>query len=131
MIDETQRRQLFDALVKELGEGPAVSLMEMLPPGGWDDLARRADLAELRGEFGELRGEFGELRAEVGLLDGRLTGQIGELRGEVRGLEARLTGEVAALGSRLDAQLAKLITANVVTSGALAGLAFAAARLGA
>jgi hypothetical protein len=98
--------------------------MEMLPQGGWDDLARRADLAELRGEFGELRGEFG-------LLDGRLTGQIGELRGEVRGLEARLTGEVAALGSRLDAQLAKLITANVVTSGALAGLAFAAARLGA
>lgn len=127
MVSDEQRRALFDALVAGLGHGPATTMMQLLPPEGWSDVARRGDLhamrAELRGEIGELRGQMGELRGEVRALDHRLSGDI-------RALDSRLSGEMAALRSRLDAQLAKLMAANAVTAAAVAGLVLGAVRLG-
>ena len=68
-MNDDDRRTLFAALDGALGERPAATLMELLPPVGWGDVARRSDLdalrAELRGEMAELRGEMAELRAEV------------------------------------------------------------------
>lgn len=39
------------ALREELGEAVADTLMEHLPPSGWGDLARRADIEVLRAEM--------------------------------------------------------------------------------
>jgi hypothetical protein len=172
MVTDVQRRTLFDALVNQLGEGPAETMMELLPPVDWADMARRSDVAELRsdlvsgmramdgrltGEIGGLRGEMGELRGGMRAMDGRLTGEIGGLRGEMgelrggmRAMDGRLTGEIGglrgemgelrgeigelrgemrALGSRVEAQFAKLVVANLLTSGALVGLVLGAVRL--
>ena len=65
MLTDRDRRELFDALQRVLGEGPATSLMELLPPVGWNDVARRSDLVAVRGEMAELRGEMATLRAEL------------------------------------------------------------------
>lgn len=46
------------------------------------------------------------------------SGEIGELRGEI----GELRGETAGLSSRLDAQLSKLIAANVTTLAAATAL---------
>jgi hypothetical protein len=136
MVTDVQRRTLFDALVNQLGEGPAETMMELLPPVDWADMARRSDVAELRsdlvsgmramdgrltGEIGGLRGEMGGLRGEIG----GLRGEMGELRGEI----GELRGEMRALGSRVEAQFAKLVVANLLTSGALVGLVLGAVRL--
>ncbi len=154
MVTDVQRRTLFDALVNQLGEGPAETMMELLPPVDWADMARRSDVAELRsdlvsemramdgrltGEIGGLRGEMGELRGGMRAMDGRLTGEIGGLRGEMGGLRGEmgelrgemgeLRGEMRALGSRVEAQFAKLVVANLLTSGALVGLVLGAVRL--
>ncbi len=111
MVTDVRRRRLFDALVRELGEDSAETLMELLPPMDWSELARRAEMAAM---------------------DGRLTAELGGLRGEMGGLRgemAELRGEVRALGARLDAQFAKLVTANLATSAALAAMIGVAVRL--
>ncbi|HEV2759959.1 MAG TPA: hypothetical protein VGV86_10375 [Acidimicrobiales bacterium] len=69
MVSDLDRRGLYDALAQRLGHGPAGTLMELLPPVGWADVARQSDLTALRGEMAELRaelkGEIGELHAEL------------------------------------------------------------------
>ena len=69
MVSDHDRRDLYEALEQGLGAGAAGTLMELLPPVGWADVARQSDVvalrAELRGEMAELRGEMSELRAEV------------------------------------------------------------------
>ena len=57
MSDE-DRRDLYEALERRLGQGPAATMMELLPPVGWADLARQSDLTALRGEMAELRAEI-------------------------------------------------------------------------
>ena len=65
MVSDQDRRELYEALERGLGGGPAATMMELLPPVGWADVARQSDLAALRGEMAELRGEMAELRAEI------------------------------------------------------------------
>ena len=108
MPTDRDRRDLFLALQGPLGEGPAGTLMELLPPVGWADVARTSDLVAVRGEMAELRAE---------------------LKGEMAELRAELKGEMAELRAHVDSLLPKLITANIASTLAVAGLALAAARL--
>jgi len=101
MVSDHDRRALFDALEQGLGEGPAATLMELLPAVGWGDVARSSEVAA---QGVALRGEVAELRAE-------LKGEMAELRGEVH------------------AMLPRLIAANIVSMIGIAGLVLAAAKL--
>jgi hypothetical protein len=105
MLSDHDRRELFVALEESLGRGPAGSLMELLPPVGWADVARQSDLVAIRGEMAQIRGE---LKGEIA----GLKGEIAELRGEVR------------------AQLPRLVAANIGSMMGIAGLVFAIAKLG-
>ncbi|MCU1461487.1 MAG: hypothetical protein JWO37_1562 [Acidimicrobiales bacterium] len=104
MVSDHDRRELFEALERRLGDRPAAILMELLPPVGWADVARSSELAAqgvaVRGEMAELRGEMAELR-----------GELAELRAEIR------------------AQLPKMITANIASMLGVAGLVLGAAKL--
>ncbi len=111
MVSDHDRRELYEALERRLGQGPAATLMELLPPVGWADVARQGDLVAVRGEMGELRGEMAELRGEMAELRAELKGEVAELRTEVRG------------------QLPKLYAANVASMIGVAGLVLAAAKL--
>jgi len=104
MVSDEDRRDLYDVLERRLGQGPATTMMELLPPVGWADVARQSDLVAVRGEMAELKGEMAELRAE-------LKGEMAELRAELR------------------SQLPRLYVANVGVAFATAGLVLAAARL--
>lgn len=96
-IGERDRLALDRRLEDTLGTDHADTLMELLPPTGWGDVATRADLhataTELRGEMAELRGEMAELR-----------GEMGEVRGEI----AVLRGEMVAGFAAVDQQIAGL-----------------------
>ena len=111
MVSDHDRRELHSALEERLGEGPAGTLMDLLPPVGWADVARRSDItvlgAELRGEIAGLQGEIGGIKGELG----------------------GVKGELALLNARIDAQVPKLMWANVVSMFGVAGLVLAAARL--
>jgi hypothetical protein len=47
-VDERSRYQLYRKLDELMGAQEATTLMELLPPTGWADVARRQDLEALR-----------------------------------------------------------------------------------
>ncbi len=105
-IDEKRRSELFRALSERLGEEPATTMFELLPPAG-TDLATRADLHAL------------EQR-----LDARIDGvaqQLVTLRHELIGVFRAELSQVSAGHTR--AMVAAMAT-TVVGIGGLA-LAFA------
>jgi hypothetical protein len=113
MVTDADRR-LYDAAAQTMGQAEADVLMELLPPVGWSDVARRSDIVAVRGEIAEVRGEIAGVRGEIA----EVRGEIAEVRGEIR----ELRGEMRAM-------LPKLITANIGSCIATAGLVLAAAKL--
>jgi hypothetical protein len=65
VVSDEDRRDLYEALEQQLGSSPAGTLMELLPPVGWADVARQSDLVAVRGEMAQIRGEISQLRAEI------------------------------------------------------------------
>jgi hypothetical protein len=124
MVSDQDRRELYEALERGLGGGPAATMMELLPPVGWADVARQSDLVAVRGEMAQLRGEMGELRGEMR----ELRGEMGELRGELKGELAEVRGELSKLSARIDGQIPRFIWANVPVVASLAGLVLAVAK---
>ena len=130
MLSDHDRRELFVALEESLGHGPAGSLMELLPPLGWADVARQSDVVAIRGEMthlrGELKGEMAELRGEMA----ELRGEFGKLKREFAELRGELKAEIAELRGEVRAQLPRLVAANIGSMMGIAGLVFAIAKLG-
>lgn len=68
-ISEAARADLYTGLAELLGPERAETLMTQLPRFDPDEVATKADMAELRAEFTELRTDFSELRRDI---NGRL-----------------------------------------------------------
>ena len=73
MIDEAARHRLYTDLESALGPDSTSTLMSLLPPVGWADVATKQDLRTL---------ELG-LRAEVADLRSEMHREIGTLRTEL------------------------------------------------
>jgi hypothetical protein len=130
MPTQGELRELFAAAESTWGRSPAEVLMELLPPAGWGDVARRADLEAhtlaLRGEMAELRGEMAELRGE---LHSEMTELRAELRGEMAELRSEFVEFRAEMRSRFDGLVARQLVANFPLAFGVAGLVLAAAKL--
>jgi len=68
-IDERRRLDLADAAKRALGDDAGITLMEMLPPVGWADVAARHDLDALRNE---MVAGFSGVRAEMRAMEARI-----------------------------------------------------------
>ena len=70
-VSERDRHDLFVAVQDQFGERHADTLMNLLPPVGWADVATKDDVrqlgARLDGEFHHLRKEIVELESRIGL----------------------------------------------------------------
>jgi hypothetical protein len=101
-VSEYERHQVFHWFEEAMGPERAATMMNLLPPVSWAEIASKDDLmaheTRLRGEIAELRGE------------------IAELRGDIKVGNAEL--------------LRTLMLGMVASNAALVGLVFAAVRLG-
>jgi hypothetical protein len=88
VLDERARHELFLRLEQVLGPESAETLMEMLPPVGWADVATKRDLDALEQRM--------DLRFEV--VDQR----FGRLEERFEGLEQRFEGLEQQVGQRFD-----------------------------
>lgn len=103
-MNERDRLNLYDRLGEVLGPHEAGTLMELLPPNGWDDIATKESVAAtasmLRGEMAEVRGEMAEVRGEMAEVRGEIAGvrsEVSELRSEMLGGFADLRVEMASM----------------------------------
>ena len=109
VLDERARHELFLRLEQALGAEPAATLMEMLPPVGWADVATKRDLDALE--------ERMELRFDA--LEYKL----------LAAFRAELLTAVTAQTAVFAAQTRTLVLANLGAVLSVAGLAFGAAKL--
>lgn len=69
---------------EHIGRKEADTLMDILPPTQWKDIASKEDVAAVRQEVVNLGIELrGELGGEIGSLRSELGGEIGGLRNEM------------------------------------------------
>ena len=108
-VDERARHQLFLRVEQELGPEAAETLMSMLPPVGWADVATKDDIRLLSDGIRQL-----EERMNL-----RFDSKLNELRAEFR---QALLDQTHTLFRNLVMLCSSLVFA-------VAGLAFAAAKL--
>ena len=126
VLDERARHELFLRLEQVLGPESAETLMEMMPPVGWADVATKRDLDALEQRMG-LRFElvdqrFAALDERFGALDQRF--DASEQR-----LLAAFRSELLAQSNAITAQTRTMVMANLGALLSMAALAFGAARL--
>ena len=73
-ISETARLDMLSGLRTHVGETVANTLMEHLPPGGWYDVARTADIDRIENRLDRLEIRFDKLEARFDKLEARLDG---------------------------------------------------------
>lgn len=87
-VDERRRHELHERLDQVLDAGHADTLMELLPPVGWADVATDRDLgaveARMQAGFAEVRAEIAAVRTEMAEFRGEVRADIADFRGEFR-----------------------------------------------
>ncbi|HEX6238326.1 MAG TPA: hypothetical protein VFZ68_14095 [Acidimicrobiales bacterium] len=101
MIDERARHELYRAVEDLLGTDHADTLMSLLPPVGWADVATKDDLRQLEGR---LDTRFTRVDARFAQLESSLDARFAQFESR---LDARLSG-VDARFSDVDAHAAQL-----------------------
>ena len=89
-LDERARHELYRAAEQLLGPAQANTLMTLLPPVGWADVATKDDLRQLEARI-ETRvdARFGRLEARIGDLETRMDGRFVQVDLRFAELEAR------------------------------------------
>jgi flagellar basal body-associated protein FliL len=113
-ITEASRFQLRTAIGQILSEEAADTLMELLPPVGWADVATKTDLQHLRDE---LKGDINSLRVatktDIQHLRDELKGDIDSLRNElkadIQNLRNEVKGDMLNLQLTIEVNVRKLI----------------------
>lgn len=106
-MTEPARPRLHDGLKEAIGDDNAGTLMQMLPPYSWDEIAKRSDLEAMATKF----------EGKIDALDTKFCGKIDALDTKFEG--------------KIDALFAKIVLANVGMAVSICGLLFAVIKLGA
>ena len=130
-ITEASRFQLRTAIGLILSEEAADTLMELLPPVGWADVATKTDIQHLRDE---LKSDINSLRVatktDIQHLRDELKSDINSLRNELKGdmLNLQLTIEVN-VRKLIHEQTKWLITTMIAMNAVAVAVAVALSKL--
>ena len=96
-VDERGRLQLADAAKRAFGDDAAITLMELLPPVGWADVATKHDLLALEARMdARFTPRFEALEARMGKVEDK----VDEISREIRAQTWKLmTLMVAVVGT--------------------------------
>ncbi len=120
VVDERARQRLFRTLEERLGPDEAATLMSLLPPVGWADVATKHDVDSLRAAT----------KHDLESLGTATKHELDQLRREMDlRFDAVEKGLRAELHSSLEKHTRAVVIAVSTLNLALAGMAFAAARL--
>jgi hypothetical protein len=112
-VDERSRLQLAEALKRALGDEEGITLMELLPPVGWADVATKQDLR---------------------LIDLRFDALEARMDNRFESLEARMDARFQITEARMEAKFERgsrqaiVTTASLMVSGFIATIVAVIAR---
>jgi hypothetical protein len=114
-LDERARHELYRAAEQLLGEEQANTLMSLLPPVGWADVATKDDLhqlearlvarfdgrfAQIDGRFAQIDGRFAQIDLRFAEFESRFEARLERaLREQTRTLVLGLVGAMATMTS--------------------------------
>jgi BMFP domain-containing protein YqiC len=105
-VTEFERHQLFSWFEEHMGQERATTVMNLLPPTGWGDVATRRDLHVLENHIDALEAK---LNARIDTLDSSLNARIdtldSRLNARIETLDSKLSTGIDTLEARLDAKL--------------------------
>lgn len=106
-VDERAWIQLQKSLERTLGADSAVTLMTLLPPTGWADVATPHDVRAVRGDVEVVRSQMGALEermdARFDVLEGRFEARFDVLEGRFEARFDVLEGSLGVLEGRFEA----------------------------
>ena len=105
-ISETARLEMFGGLQKSLGEAVANTLIEHLPPGGWYDVARTADIDRIENRLDRLEARFDRLEGRIDRLEARLDNRIDQL-------DAKFSKQIADLTQKIETKTKWMIGISI------------------
>ena len=110
VMTETQRTTLYNQLTGAIGQEAARTLMEQLPPSGWEQVATKEDvkasenmlLREIKASetkvLGELKESEGRLMIQIADSESRQGARIDETNTRIDGMNTRIDG----MNTRID-----------------------------
>ena len=129
-FDEAARHELHTRLEELLGQQPTSTLMSLLPPVGWADVATKDDLRmlglEVRAEIGQVRTELAEVRTEVREGIATVRAELAEVRSDVREEIAGVRTELAGFSAAVADGQRRLALTLVGAMVSISGITFAA-----
>jgi hypothetical protein len=133
-VDERNRLQLAEAAQRVLGTDEGITLMELLPPVGWADVATKHDLLSLEGRmdarFERLEGRFEGLEVRADARFERLEGRFERLDGRMTsGFETLEYKFLGAMERELRSFTWKLFAIYAATITAMIGALVAVTKL--
>jgi len=119
-VSESRRHELYAKLEDIIGKEHAETIMSLLPPVGWADVATKHDLTELEGRVA--------VRFEA--LEARLDGKFEALQAKIDGKFEAIEGKFEAIEGRVSGRIFRTaLLVNIPTILASFALAFTAVRL--
>ena len=124
-VDERQRYQLHQTLERELGSDAAATLMSLLPPVGWADVATKHDLAVLRQDLDgveqrlglRMTAEIAGVRTEIAEVRGELHRGLAEVRTEIAGVRTEIHTTARAMTFAIVGATAAIVGTTAVLTG--------------
>ena len=134
MTSRQEQISLQEKLREVLGNGPAATLISMLPH---DDLATKADVSEVRLELSEtraeLKGEITGLRTEIGRLRTEMESRYAtkdDLLAVVNGFNETMSGHVRGFNEMMAGYVRTFIVVQAATVVGMSAILFGLLRLG-
>ncbi|HEX9766619.1 MAG TPA: hypothetical protein VGA36_07625, partial [Nitriliruptorales bacterium] len=131
-VTERRRHRLHQKLDEVLGLDDATTTMELLPPTGWADVARRDDLdrlgTSLRGEIDRVETSLrGEIVHQGEVMNERFAWVDHRFEALDRRME-RFEGQMEHMAGELRTEFRSLLRMNIASTFAALSLGLAAAR---
>ena len=121
-VDERRRSELYRAAVAALGEEPAATMFELMPPAD-TDLATRRDIESIDQRFDAIDQRFDAVDQRFDAIEQHLDAKLDAVRNE---LLAAFRGELV---SAVAGQTRAVIVATATAVFGIGGLAVALAQL--
>lgn len=126
VVSERARHELYEQARRSLGDDGADTLMELLPPVGWGDIATRRDLDVLRAE---VHADIAGFREDVSTQLAGMHAEIAGVRTEIASVRGESNAGLAELRSVLENRLRAQTLTIVTTLIGVGGLLLAVGKL--